>query len=477
MPQLDDHYDLCIIGGGINGAGIARDAAGRGLKVILLEQNDFASGTSSASSKMIHGGLRYLEFLEFGLVKKSLSEREVLLFIAPQIVKVLKFCIPHINAPRPRWVVRLGLFFYDYLAGRKVIPSSGHISLQNNPMGTALKTPKIAGFYYHDCWVDDARLVILNLLDAYQRGATILNYTQVTKLDQDHNIWHIHMKSNQELAEEKIISAKAVINATGPSVHKFLDQMNLLQNRTPQLTLVQGSHIIVPRIYEGDHAYLLQLPDQRVIFLFPYGPYNLCGTTETKYEGDPEKVKVTTAERVYLCNALNQFFTKQTNPEDIIAEYCGVRPLFQAPQSNSPKDVRKISRDYHIDRYGDVDRSPSPKVPPPPVLLSIFGGKITTYRILAEEVMSMIKGEFPNMPGNWTANTPLPTCPFPLAEESNIDRLTSEEIDKYTRYFTTIEWAQKPEDILYRRTKWGIFARPDIKQKIAQMLSQRTTKN
>lgn len=477
-------YDLCIIGGGINGAGIARDAAGRGLKVILLEQNDFASGTSSASSKMIHGGLRYLEFYEFGLVRKSLAEREVLLKIAPQIVKTLKFCIPHVNAPRPAWMVRLGLFLYDHLAKRRSIPGSAMLNLAHTLLGAPLKNPDIQGMMYHDCWVDDARLVILNLLDAERKGAILRNYCKVVSLARADDLWRITTEPQMPPAPEitpealsqpipEMIHARAVVNATGPSVQSLLEDFKLLTPTTPRLTLVQGSHIIVPKLYDGDHAYFLQLPDRRVIFVFPYGPYTLCGTTEKPFDGDPrlmpQGVQASEQERAYLCDSLNQFFKRQISPQDIIMDYCGVRPLFQ----DAHQDIRKISRDYHLEQYSTEPRDTPNLYPPPyppPLLLSIFGGKITTYRVLAEEVMEKIlRPHFPDMGASWTAQTPLPLCPYPLESGKNGDDLSDEELQNIVHYFRTQEWANCVDDILTRRTKWGIFAGPTITEKISRM--------
>ncbi len=474
-------YDLCIIGGGINGAGIARDAAGRGLKVILLEQNDFASGTSSASSKMIHGGLRYLEFYEFGLVRKSLAEREVLLKIAPQIVKTLKFCIPHVNAPRPAWMVRLGLFLYDHLAKRRSIPGSAILNLAHTPLGAPLKNPDIQGMIYHDCWVDDARLVILNLLDAERKGAILRNYCKVMSISRADHLWRITIEpqmppanqtTSQALSQPipEMIHARAVINATGPCVQSLLEDFKLLTPTTPRLTLVQGSHIIVPKLYDGDHAYFLQLPDRRVIFVFPYGPYTLCGTTEKPFDGDPRLmprgVQASEEERAYLCNALNQFFKRQTTPQDIIADYCGVRPLFQ----DAHQDVSKISRDYHLEVYSN---EPHTAPNPPPLLLSIFGGKITTYRVLAEEVMEKIlRPQFPHIGPSWTAHAPLPLCPYPLEKNKNIDEFSDQELQDMVTYFRTQEWAKCADDILTRRTKWGILASQGVRETISRMFDE-----
>lgn len=374
-----DIYDLCIVGGGINGAGIARDAAGRGLKVVLLEQGDLAGCTSSASSKMIHGGLRYLEFFDFGLVRKSLAEREVLMRIAPEIVWPLEFCIPHQNTIRPAWMVRTGLFLYDHLWPRKELPASSGINLAHHPFGKGLKKGFGRGFTYADCWVDDARLVILNALDARKHGADIRNYTRCEQLIRHCNGWEIKT-TDIRTRKQETLTAKVVINATGPYAYEFLEKTGHVLNDTPKLRLVQGSHIVVPKLYDGRHAYLLQMPDKRVVFVFPYGNYTLCGTTETDFNGDPVEAAATLSEKKYLCDALNRHFEKQTLSADIVWSYSGVRPLFEDHET----DIRTVSRDYRFyeDRAGGA------------LLLSVFGGKITTYRTLAEQVMELLKKNF-----------------------------------------------------------------------------------
>lgn len=439
LRMVESEYDICIIGGGINGAGIARDASGRGLKVLLVEQGDFAGCTSSASSKMIHGGLRYLEFYDFGLVRKSLAEREVLMSIAPQIVWPLEFCIPHQNSIRPAWMVRVGLFIYDYLWSRKKLPRSSGINLSRHKFGIGLKPQITKGFSYADCWVDDARLVILNCLSAKENGATILNYTRCIGLkrskSQEWSITLKDVKSEKEFKKEFKTRAKIVINATGPYAHEFLKNTNQLKNDTPALRLVQGTHIVVPKLYDGDHAYLLQLKDHRVVFVFPYGEYSMCGTTETDFLGDPIEASATSTEKSYLCQALNTHFERQTTPQDIVWSFSGVRPLFE----DNETDVRKISRDYRLyqDRTGDA------------LLLSLFGGKITTYRTLAEEVMEILRQDFPDIGNNWTGSKPLPCCPVEITKNS-----APSEDD--LKYFIEKEWAREEEDILYRRTKWGV---------------------
>lgn len=425
-------FDLCIVGGGINGAGIARDAAGRGLKVLLMEQGDLASCTSSASSKMIHGGLRYLEFFEFGLVRKSLAEREVMLKVAPQIVTPLEFCIPHRNAVRPAWMVRLGLFLYDHLWPRKALPASGQINLNNHEYGVPLKIKDGTGFTYADCWVDDARLVVLNAMDAARNGAIVKTYTRCEKLEPLEGGWKITLK-DLLAGKEEHHTARIVVNATGPYAYEFLDSTGHILMDTPKLRLIQGAHIVVPKLYDGHQAYLLQMPDKRVIFVFPYGDYTLCGTTETDFKGDPVESVALPSEIKYLCDALNLYFSKQTTPADVVWSFAGVRPLFE----DNKTDARKVSRDY---RFYE-DRSSGN------LLLSVFGGKLTTYRTLAEEVMVAIKAEFPAIRNNWTAEKRLPDCPVDFSKAPTENDL---------RYFIKNEYARSAEDILWRRTKWGL---------------------
>ncbi|MBL8641827.1 MAG: glycerol-3-phosphate dehydrogenase [Alphaproteobacteria bacterium] len=420
------NYDLCIIGGGINGVGIARDAAGRGLKVLLLEQSDLGSCTSSNSSKMIHGGLRYLEFYEFGLVRKSLVEREIMMRIAPQIVSPLRLCIPHRHTVRPAWMVRLGLFFYDHLTSLNLLPKSKTISLSGHSYGHALKNKSGMGFIYSDCWVDDARLVILNAMDARSYGADIRVSSPVTKILPVDGEWHIHTPHDR-------FRAKIVVNATGPYVRSFLDENGLTNDETPRLRLVQGSHIIVPRLYDGDHAYLIQCPDKRVVFVLPYEKnFTLIGTTETAFKGNPKDARITNEEIDYLCKTVNREFEKQISKEDILWTYSGVRPLFDEDHN---LDNRKVTRDYklvHTHYKGSR-------------ILNIFGGKLTTYRTLSEEVVDSLLPYFPNMNPKWTDAKTLPFI--------DIDFQPNEQT---IRYFIDHEWARTIDDVLWRRTKWGL---------------------
>ncbi len=419
-------YDICIIGGGINGAGIARDAAGRGLKVLLLEKGDLASATSSNSSKMIHGGLRYLEFYEFGLVRKSLAEREILMRIAPQIVSPLRICIPHRNAVRPAWMVRAGLFIYDHLTRMNVLPKSESLNLKIHKYGDALKDRVGHGFAYSDCRVDDARLVVLNAMDAHLHGADIRVQTEVTKITAKDGLWNIQTPHQN-------FTARCVVNAAGPYVRSFLDQNNLTDGATPKLRLVQGSHIIVPKLYEGDQAYLIQCADKRVVFVWPYErDFTLVGTTETLVNGNPADAKITDAETEYLLGIINSEFKQQTLKSDIVWSYSGVRPLFEADEG---EDNRKATRDYKLilDTHSGAP------------ILNVFGGKLTTYRPLSEEVVDMLYSVFPDMGKAWTGTAALPFIDFAFVPD-----------DKTITHFIRNEWATCADDVLWRRTKWGL---------------------
>jgi glycerol-3-phosphate dehydrogenase len=419
-------YDICIIGGGINGVGIARDAAGRGLKVLLLEAGDLGGKTSSNSSKMIHGGLRYLEFYEFGLVRKSLMERETMMRIAPQIVSPLRICIPHRHSVRPAWMVRIGLFIYDHLTKMNLLPKSGTVRLEEHPCGKGLKDKTGVGFIYSDCWVDDARLVILNAMDARLKGADIHVQSPVQKISPENGVWGIE-------TPDKNFQAKMIINATGPYVRSFLDHNHLSTPSTPKLRLVQGSHIIIPKLYDGNHSYLLQCPDKRVVFVWPYeNDFSLVGTTETVVKDNSDDLKITDEEIEYLCGIVNREFEKQITKQDIIHTFSGVRPLFD---SGEESDTRKVTRDYKLVLDNHLGLN----------ILNVFGGKLTTYRPLSEEVVDMLKPIFPEMSEKWTASKPLPLIDFKFAPD-----------ERSLRHFIRHEWARTINDVLWRRTKWGL---------------------
>lgn len=476
--------DLFIIGGGINGAGIAADAAGRGLNTILCEQGDLAQGTSSASSKIIHGGLRYLELYDFKLVRKGLKEREILLQKAPHIISPLKFVLPYVPGFRSRWMIRAGLWLYDHLAKRRYLPSSHAVNLRTSHYGAPLKPTFTEGFVYADCWVDDARLVILNAIAAGEKGAHIYTRQKVIKTMRTKNYWKITTFDTLHQQEHEY-HARILINATGPWVEQS-QKHSIQHDETFSIKLVKGSHIVVPRLYQGQHAYILMNTDKRVIFSLPYmHEFTLIGTTEIAYQGDPKEAHIDTTEIDYLCAAANQYFSKQVTSHDIIWSYSGVRPLRQQQTAN----LSKISRDYQL--KWDTSSTQAP-------LLTIIGGKITTYRQLAEQTVNQLQAYFPQQGKAWTAITPLPggdildrnielftqQCsqqypwlPLPICQRythtygtrihrllADASNLTHLGIDfgyglyqKEVEYLMQHEWARTAEDILWRRTKLGLF--------------------
>ncbi len=385
-------YDLLVIGGGINGVGIARDAAGRGLKTALCEKDDLASHTSSASSKLIHGGLRYLENYEFRLVRESLGERETLLRAAPHIIWPIRIVLPVEKGMRPAWMLRIGLFIYDNLAKRALLPSTKTLNLRSAKQGEALKEHLVKGFEYSDCWADDARLVALNAMDAAHRGADIRTHTECIGLERHADHWSATLKNDQGMNET--INAKMIINAAGPWVDKVLGKVGSINNASG-VRLVKGSHIIVDKLYDGDHAYLFQSPDGRVIFSMPYeNHYTLIGTTEAKWELENGEVHISDEETNYLCGAVNEYFQKQITPDDVIWSYAGVRPLYDDKSDNAST----VTRDY-VFNLEEGDRAP---------MLSIYGGKLTTYRKLSEHAMEKISHIFPNIGAAWTKGASLP---------------------------------------------------------------------
>lgn len=417
-------YDMCVIGGGINGVGIAREAAGRGLSVLLVEAQDLAQATSSASTKLIHGGLRYLEMGEFRLVRESLKEREVLLRTAPHIVSPLEFVLPHVAGLRPKWMISLGLFFYDRLAGRKKLTSSSAVSLNDSLLGLPLQAGYRDGFKYADCRVSDSRLVVLNAIDAKARGAEILTRTACMQVGMMHDtdFWYVSLK-DFKTGDEFQISARMVVNAAGPWVRGILDASDLSKDDTPDIRLVKGSHLVVPRLYDGDHAYILQQPDKRIVFAIPYeDDFTLIGTTDEAFNGDAAKPFVSDAEKDYLCAAVNRFFERQITSDDAVWSYSGVRSLLDDGSSES----RKVTRDYKL--HLDTSRAAP--------ILSVFGGKLTTYRILAQHAVDKITAATKNR--GWTAKAPLPG-----GDIENGDMAAFVERQKKTYPFV-------PEDVLFR---------------------------
>ncbi|MBB3103477.1 glycerol-3-phosphate dehydrogenase [Azomonas macrocytogenes] len=471
-------YDLAVIGGGINGAGIAADAAGRGLSVFLCEQHDLARYTSSASSKLIHGGLRYLEHYEFRLVREALAEREVLLAKAPHIVKPMRFVLPHRPHLRPAWMIRAGLFLYDHLGKRKKLPASRGLRFGAD---SPLKADITKGFEYSDCWVDDARLVVLNAMAAREQGAHIQTHTRCIGARRDQGVWEVKL---EQAGQSFTIRAKALVNAAGPWVDRFIKDD--LQQKAPYgIRLIQGSHLIVPRLYDGEHAYILQNEDRRIVFVIPYlERFSIVGTTDREYQGDPAKVRITEAETAYLLAIVNQHFKHHLSPDDILHTYAGVRPLCN-DESDNPSAV---TRDYTLALSAETGEAP---------LLSVFGGKLTTYRKLAEAALAQLAPFFPRMGPAWTATAPLPggeqmtdrnaltsqlsqrypwlspelaarwagsygsrtwkllkgvNCLADLGEHFGAT-LYAREVD----YLREQEWAENADDILWRRSKLGLF--------------------
>ena len=487
--QENAAYDLFIIGGGVNGAGVARDAAGRGLKVALCDKGDFASATSSASTKLIHGGLRYLEFYEFGLVRKALIERETLLKAAPHIIWPLRFVLPHDKGQRPAWMLRAGLFLYDHLGGRKILPPTRTLNLRKAPQGAPLKDAYRIGFEYSDCWVDDARLVILNLVDAREKGADIMPRTAFVGAERDTDGWRVRVRAQN--GEERVLFAKAIVNAGGPWVADVLSTVGNAGGRSSStLRLVKGSHVIVKKLYEGDHAYIFQNPDGRIQFAIPYEhDFTLLGTTDIAYEGDKDKVAASAEERDYTVRMASEYFRTEISQDDIVHTYSGVRPLYDDAES---KSASAVTRDYMVELDGDAATPP---------ILSIYGGKITTYRVLAETVLKKLGSLLDWPKQDWTGRAPLPggdipdadfdgfleamRGAYPWLEQRALYRLARQYGTRLTRilgeatsmaglgrnfspdsgagfteaeatYLINEEWAATPEDILWRRTKLGM---------------------
>lgn len=384
--------DVLVVGGGINGAGIARDLAGRGLSVLLAEQHDLASHTSSASTKLVHGGLRYLEYYEFSLVRKALAEREVLLKSAPHIMRPLRFVMPHDPSMRPVWMVRAGLFLYDHLARREILPGSTTVDLRAHPAGVPLKPQFRRGFVYSDGWVDDARLVVLCAVDAAARGATVLTRTACERAERRADGWHATLRGADGRAQA--LQARALVNATGPWAASFLrDQAGIVGGKA--LRLVKGSHIVVPKLFDHDHAYIFQNPDQRIIFAIPYeGDYTLIGTTDVEHHGATGDAHITPDEMDYLCAQASRYFERPVLPEHVVWTYAGVRPLLDEEPGGH---ASAVTRDYLL----DFDRAGGAP------LLSVWGGKITTFRKLAEEAADLLVRALGGKPA-WTAGATLP---------------------------------------------------------------------
>jgi glycerol-3-phosphate dehydrogenase len=477
--RLKPHYDVFIVGGGINGCGIARDAAGRGFSVCLCEAGDFAGGTSSASTKLVHGGLRYLEHYEFRLVREALQEREVLWQMAPHIIWPLRFVLPHHKGLRPAWLLRLGLFLYDHIGGRKLLPPTRTLDLSADEAGKPLKPLFARAFEYSDCWVEDSRLVVLNARDAADLGAAIRPRTRVLSARRDSGKWHIEVEDVRSGMRQQL-SASLVVNAAGPWVDRVLQSV-FGWNDAHNVRLVRGSHIVVRRKFDHGKCYIFQNADNRIIFAIPYeDDYTLIGTTDADHGADAGQPQISPEEVDYLCSAASEYFIEPVRREDIVWTYSGVRPLFDDGASKA----QEATRDYVIRQDGTVTDG---------VLLNIFGGKITTYRRLAETIVKDIEAVLGARKPAWTAGTTLPGGDFaPHGFDALVEDLhrTHPELkaaqarrlvrhygtraahvipqtgpgqdfghglsEAEVRYLMSNEWARDADDILFRRTKLGI---------------------
>ena len=488
LPATRTQCDVFVVGGGINGAGIARDLAGRGASVVLCEKDDLAQHTSSSSTKLIHGGLRYLEYYEFSLVRKALAEREVLLKSAPHIMWPLRFVMPHDPSMRPVWMVRAGLFLYDHLAKREVLPGSETVDLRQHAAGAPLKPGYTKGFVYSDGWVDDARLVVLNAVDAAQHGAEVLTGWTCTDAQRGADVWQITMRHRS--GAERQVSARALVNAAGPWTAQFLAQQAHAA-KPKSLRLVKGSHIVVKKLFDHDHAYIFQNPDKRIIFAIPYeGDYTLIGTTDVEHTGAIGEARIDASEIDYLCVQASRYFAQPIVPADVVWTYSGVRPLLD-DESGNPSAV---TRDYSLEL--DTEQAP---------LLSVWGGKITTFRKLAEEAAAIVAKPLRLAGRAWTEGVPLPggdlSAWIGKAERPDTDferfvralvaqrpelppallrrlarcyggrielvlgpagasRLGAEVapglFEAELQYLHDHEWARRADDVLWRRTKLGL---------------------
>jgi glycerol-3-phosphate dehydrogenase len=485
---LENSVDLLVVGGGVNGTGIARDAAGRGLSVLLAEKDDLASATSSWSSKLIHGGLRYLELYEFRLVAEALAEREVLLKVAAHLVWPARFVMPHVPELRPRWMIRAGLFLYDHLARRASLPGSTAVRLDEPPYNSGLQPRLRHGFVYSDCRVDDARLVVANAMDARERGVRVLTRTECVSARRENGFWLAALSSGET------VRAKAIVNAAGPWVKSVLNA-RLSQPSVDAVRLVKGSHVVLPKLYEGEHAFILQNDDRRVVFMIPYGElHTLVGTTDVPVEDENLRPQASAEEIAYLCRAVNRYLSRPARPEDVVWSYAGVRPLYD----DGSADPSAVTRDYTLRVDDEAGRAP---------VLSVFGGKITTYRMLADHAMAKLAPYFPGLKPPWTHRTPLSGSDFGgvarveardafFGSHPSIPEVTLRPIfrrhgthaqavvgdgdlgedfgagltERELRYFVEREWAQTAEDVLWRRSKTGLLMTATQRERVAQVL-------
>ncbi len=498
MGMSKTDYDLVVIGGGINGCGIARDAALRGLSVLLVEAKDLAQATSSASTKLIHGGLRYLEFYEFKLVRESLREREKLLGIAPHVIWPLRFVLPHSPQQRPYWMIRLGLFLYDHLAKRAFLSGSTATKLVGTALGVPLNDDYKKGFTYTDCWVDDSRLTVLNAVDAAEKGAEILTRTVCERLTPQRDYWEVKIKSHDE--DARMITAAMVVNASGPWVREVIESSGLHNGLkpVPNVRLVKGSHVIIPRAFEGDQAYILQQKDGRIVFFIPYeGQYTLIGTTEEAFDKDLYDPRISDAETEYLIDAYNTHFKDEIQKSDLLWTYSGVRPLFD----DGNDDNRSVTRDFVLHQHLE-SRAP---------MISVFGGKLTTYRVLAEQVMNRLLQYRSQRVPCQTAHQALPGGEFAPDEfdqvvydyQQKYSWLPPELVYRYARaygtrmdrflqgaktvtdlgrhfgdhvyeaeivYLVRFEFAREVEDVFFRRSKLGLHVAEATIDSVAKVL-------
>ena len=491
-------YDLVVIGGGVNGCGIARDAAGRGLSVLLAEQGDLAGATSSASTKLIHGGLRYLEYREFRLVREALAEREVLLRAAPHIIWPLRFVLPHSAGQRPWPVLRLGLFLYDHLGGRRILPGTRNLDLRRDPAGEPLREGFTRGFEYSDCWVEDARLVVLNARDAADRGAAVHTRTRCTAARREGELWRVTLRDEADGGSTEV-RGRALVNAAGPWVAEVLGGVAGL-NAPARVRMVKGSHIVTRRLYSHDRCYIFQNPDGRICFAIPYeDDFTLLGTTDESFQGDPAGVAISEAETDYICRAVGTYLRTPVTPADVVWSYAGVRPLYDDGASRA----QEATRDYVLTLDAPAGGAP---------VLSVFGGKITTYRRLAESAMARLAPFFPGLGAPWTASASLPGGDFPwdgaadLAAALRRDHpfldpgLARRLVRLYGTRATALlgdargpadlgrdfgaglserevvwqmeqEWAREPADVLWRRTKLGLRVGPEGQAALAGFMA------
>lgn len=494
MTIKDTTIDVLVVGGGINGTGVARDLAGRGLSVVMCEKDDLAQGTSSRSGKLIHGGLRYLEYYEFRLVREALLEREVLLKTASHIIWPIRLVLVHNRDDRPAWLLRLGLFLYDHLGGRKQLPGTKSLDLKRDPEGAPILDKFTKGFEYSDCWVDDARLVVLNALGAAELGAEILPRTACTSARRDGEAWSVGL-TDATTGEARTLRARCIVNAAGPWVNDIVGRV-AGRNSRRNVRLVKGSHIVVPKFWEGRQSYVIQNPDKRLIFINAYeNDLALIGTTDIPFDGRAEDVTADESEIGYLISSVNRYFKEKLRREDVVETFSGVRPLFDDGQGNPSA----VTRDYSFDLDEDGGAP----------ILNIYGGKITTFRELAEHAAERIAKFFPAMGEDWTADTPMPGGEIENADfvsfmekmrtqyawlprdllrrygrlyGARMDRIIGSATSLHdlgrhfgaqlyeaeVRYLVSSEWAMTAEDVLWRRTKQRLHLSEDEKAAFAE---------